>query len=121
MRKLLLLAIASTFSAGAWADISCDYLSKVADSNYTELDALELLKVNGGNGDRLYFHSAPSVKCKINQTFVIPKDTVLAYYLFNNEGKEWVYIVYTNKNNVKTSGWVLRKNLSFLKTIALDG
>ena len=33
MKKLLLLAIASTFSAGAWASPTCDKLAKIAELN----------------------------------------------------------------------------------------
>lgn len=118
MKKLLLLMLLAC-SSGAYAQVHCSQLSEIADDNYTELDALTLFKVSGKSGSRAYFYSAPSKACKNNQVFVIPNDTVVAYYSFNNEGQQWLYAVYTSKNNVKTSGWLRKNALTFAGTTAL--
>jgi len=114
MKKLILLILLAC-STGVYAQVNCSQLSEIADDNYTELEALTLYK-----GFRSYFYSAPSKACKKNQVFVIPKDTVVAYYSFNNEGQQWLYAVYTNKNNVKTTGWLRENTLIFAGTTALD-
>ncbi|MDY6450715.1 hypothetical protein [Acinetobacter faecalis] len=119
MKKLLLIS-ALLFSGGVWASPNCLQLAEIADDNYTELDALTLYKVSGEKGFRSHFYSAPSKACKISQVFVIPKDTIVAYYSFNNEGQQWLYAVYTNKNNVKTTGWLRKNTLIFAGTTALD-
>lgn len=118
--KKLLIPIILGLSSSAYAQVNCSQLSEIADDNYTELEALTLYKVSGGKGFRSYFYSAPSKACKKNQVFVIPKDTVVAYYSFNNEGQQWLYAVYTNKNNVKTTGWLRENTLIFAGTTALD-
>jgi len=119
MKKILLSMILAC-SSGAYAQVNCSQLSEIADDNYTELDALTLFKVSGEKGSRSYFYSAPSKACKNNQAFVISKDTVVAYYSFNNEGQQWLYAVYTNKSNVKTTGWLRKNTLTFAGTTALD-
>lgn len=120
MNKIILLVVTMFLSCGAFANVSCSKLSNLADNNYKELDALELLQVAKNLNPRVYFHSAPSEKCKISQLFIIPSDVALAYYLFRNEDQDWVYITYTGKDNKKTAGWVQRKYFNFLKTVALD-
>ena len=119
MKKLLLLT--ALLSSGAWADTNCQKLSDFADNNYQELDALDVMKVTAQKGTRVYFHNAPSQNCKINQKFIIPNDQVVAYYSIKNEGQEWLYVVYTSKNNIKTTGWVKKRDFKFIKTTAMDG
>lgn len=118
--KKLLIPIILGLSSGTYAQVNCSQLSGIADDNYTELDALTLFKVSGEKGARSYFYSAPSKACRYNQIFVIPQDTIVAYYSFNNEGQQWLYAVYTNKNNVKTVGWLRKNTLTFAGTTALD-
>lgn len=120
MMKKLLLVMFLVCSSGVYAQVNCSQLSELSDDNYTELDALTLFKVSGKNSSRTHFYSAPSKSCKNNQVFVIPNDTVVAYYSFNNEGQQWLYAVYTNKNNVKTRGWLQKNSLTFAGTTALD-
>lgn len=119
MKKPLLMILLSVLSIGAWAKPTCSQIGSLADDNYLELDALSVFEVAGENGSRLYFYSAPSAQCRSDK-FVIPKDTVLGYYLFIHENKKWLYAVYKDKNNNKTSGWLQEEKLSFLETTALD-
>lgn len=121
LKKPLLAIFFSLLSFGAWADARCQKLSDFADNNYHELDALEIMEVKAQKGTRVYFHNAPSQNCQINQKFIIPNDQVVAYYLIKNEGQEWLYVIYTGKNNIKTTGWVKKKNFKFIKTTAMDG
>ena len=112
MKKLLLLMLLAC-SSGAYAQVHCSQLSEIADDNYTELDALTLFKVSGKSGSRAYFYSAPSKACKNNQVFVIPNDTVVAYYSFNNEGQQWLYAVYTSKKQCEDQWVVAKKCINF--------
>ncbi|HFG6966542.1 TPA: hypothetical protein ACGIKW_001712 [Acinetobacter baumannii] len=121
MKKLILLSLLLGVNFSLSANTNCSKLSDIADNNYLELDALEIMKVSSDKGPRVYFHSAPSQSCKIKQKFVISNDQVIAYYSFENEGQEWLYVVYTGKNNKKTVGWVKKTDLTFIKTTALDG
>ena len=118
--KKILLSLLLACSSSAYSQVNCSQLSGTADGNYTELDALTLFKVSGEKGTRSYFYSAPSKACRHDQIFVIPQDTIVAYYSFNNEGQQWLYAVYTNKNNVKTVGWLRKNTLTFAGTTALD-
>lgn len=119
MKKILFLMLLAC-SSGVYAQVNCSQLSEIAENNYAELDALTLFKVSGKDGYRTYFYSAPSKACKNNQIFVIPNDIVVAYYSFNNESQQWLYAVYTSKNNVKTRGWLRKNELTFAGTTALD-
>ncbi|WP_336152131.1 hypothetical protein [Acinetobacter sp. 99] len=120
MKKLILLSVLALCSSGLYAQISCKELGNIADNNYVELDALELQKFIGDKGKRSYFYSAPSSQCKLDKVFIIPNDVVMAYYTFQNENKNWLYVVYTSKNGKKTAGWVIKNDFRFLGTTALD-
>ncbi|MBK0062147.1 MULTISPECIES: hypothetical protein [unclassified Acinetobacter] len=121
MKKLILITLLCSASFGVLANTECEKLGEISDNNYQELDALEVMEVSIQKGSRVYFHNAPSKSCVIKQKFVIPNDQVIAYYSIKNEGLEWIYVVYTGKNNIKTTGWVKKKYFKFIKTIAMDG
>lgn len=120
MKQLFLLAVITLCCSGSYAKVACNELGHIADNNYVELDALELQKFNGTKGQKNYFHSAPARSCKLNKVFIIPNDIVTAYYSFENEGETWLFVVYKSKSGKKTSGWVEKKNFTFLGTTALD-
>lgn len=120
MKKFLFVSLFFLTCTSVNAKTTCSELSKIADNNYVELDALELQKFNGSKGQKNYFHSAPAKSCQLNKVFIIPNDIVTAYYSFKNEGETWLFVVYESKSGKKTSGWVEKKNFTFLGTTALD-
>lgn len=108
MKKLLLIACC-TFSVGAWAnEIECNKLAQIAKNNGAIYKYS--LTVQGKKGFRTYFHSAPSSKCKIKNLFLIPNDSVNAYQAFDNEGVEWINIMYIDKKGNYPDGWVKAKD-----------
>lgn len=96
-----------SFNASA---LTCTELAKIADDNAGISITKYTYTVQGKNGFRTYFHSAPSSQCKIKDLFITPKDSVIAYSYFRYENRNWMYVMYLDKNGNETSGWVLEKD-----------
>lgn len=67
---------------------------------------------------RVYFHSAPKKSCKIEDSYVIHNDQVMAYSRYKDEAnQEWIYVMYINtehdddESDDLIEGWVLSKDL----------
>lgn len=105
MKKILLIA-SCLVAANAWAG-DCTKLSKIAEDNGQEYGTKYSYTVQGKKGFRTYFHSAPSSSCRLNNTFIIPNDSVIAYSEFKNENKTWLYVMFIDKNGKDATGWVI--------------
>ncbi len=92
---------------------NCDHALKRAESDQIRISPASSFKVLGEG--RLYFHSAPSENCRINSTFVIPGDDLVAYTEYNG----WYSVSYINPKTGKDyDGWVDSKRLKLVGTIA---
>lgn len=120
MKKLLLLITSSLLSGGAWANASCDKLSKIADNNGLLYGTKYTYTVQGKKGFRANFHSAPANECKIKDLFLIPNDSVIAYQQFTNENYTWLYVMYVDKNGNDTSGWVREKDFKVASKFSMN-
>ena len=103
MKKLVVFFI-YLFSTSIWAN--CNNLANIADHNGTQYGTKYSFYVKGQKGFRTYFHSAPSKECLIKNLFIIPKDSVIAYQDYKNEGQTWMYVMYIQKDGNTIEGWV---------------
>lgn len=97
-------------SFGSFAQ-TCETLDKLAQNKGIQFGTKYSFVAKGEKGSRVYFHSAPSDQCKINQLFIIPKDSVIAYQEFKNESKTWLYVMYISKDGTDTEGWMRENDL----------
>lgn len=104
-------------SSGAYAQVNCSQLSKIADDNGLMYGTKYSFIVQGNKGFRTHFYSAPSTQCKISDLFLIPKDSVIAYQEFKNENQTWLYVMYVDKNGNDTTGWVKGRDFKISKSI----
>ncbi|EPH7218735.1 hypothetical protein ACS3L2_001435 [Serratia marcescens] len=99
MKKLSVLLFLLSFSS--IADVNCDILGKKAQDNAVHFE-------NSNNGfsvigkGRLYFHSAPDLRCKESKVFIIPNDKVNAYLDYHG----YYYVMYFNNKGEQVEGWV---------------
>ncbi len=107
--KLSLISFLFLLSIKASA-FSCEALAKLAKEEGGVSATKYSYTVTGNKGFRTYFHSAPTDQCKIKNLFIIPKDSVIAYQYIKNENKDWMYIMYLDKNGNYPTGWVLKKD-----------
>lgn len=107
--KILIYAIFLLCSFKVSAS-SCQELAKIAENSSGIATTKYTYTVQGKKGFRTYFHSGPSAKCKIKDLFIIPKDNVIAYSYYKYENKNWMYIMYMDKNGKYPFGWVLEKD-----------
>lgn len=111
MKKLLLLATALTFSAGAWASPTCDKLAKIADLNASNYGDEATALIQGKKGARVYFHTAPSAQCK-SKAFIIPNDKVAILQDIVSNNETWAYVSFVNNKTSKiTQGWIKKNSL----------
>ncbi|MHA3052687.1 hypothetical protein [Acinetobacter sp. ANC 4640] len=120
MKNFLLLITFCLLSSSLYASPNCDDLAKIANDNGAIYGSKYSFTVQGQKGFRSYFYSAPSEQCKINQLFIIPNDSVIAYQEFKNENQLWMYVMYIGKDGVDTEGWVKAKDFKMSGRISPD-
>lgn len=116
MNKILLSMILAC-SSGAYAQVNCLQLGKIADDNGVMYGTKYFFVAQGDKGFRAYFHSAPSNQCKIKNLFVIPRDSVIAYQEFKNENQAWIFVMYVDKNGIDTTGWVKARDFKISSSL----
>ncbi|EPQ1331644.1 MULTISPECIES: hypothetical protein [Serratia] len=99
MNKTLLFLLFITFNT--MAAVNCSTLDQAAQTHSTHIE-------NSNNGfsvigkGRLYFHSAPDLRCKESEVFIIPNDKVNAYLDYHG----YYYVMYFNRKGEQVEGWV---------------
>jgi hypothetical protein len=99
MNKIPFFLLLITFNT--MAAVNCRTLDQAAQTQSTHIEKSH----NGfsviGKG-RLYFHSAPDLRCKESKVFIIPNDKVNAYLDYRG----YYYIMYFKKTGEQIEGWV---------------
>ncbi|WP_257590134.1 hypothetical protein [Serratia marcescens] len=99
MNKTLLFLLFITFNT--MAAVNCSTLDQAAQTHSTHIE-------NSNNGfsvigkGRLYFHSAPDLRCKESKVFIIPNDKINAYLDYHG----YYYVMYFNSKGEQVEGWV---------------
>lgn len=99
--KILFALLITLLSFTSQANDFCSKLSTKADDERAIIQSSESGYKASGKG-RVYFYSAPSEKCRIKNTFIIPGDLVNAYADFG----DYTYIMYFTKDGKDVEGWV---------------
>ncbi|HDI3032921.1 TPA: hypothetical protein PL572_001565 [Cronobacter turicensis] len=99
--KILFALLITLLSFTSQANDFCSKLSTKADDERAIIQSSESGYKTSGKG-RVYFYSAPSEKCRIKNTFIIPGDLVNAYADFG----DYTYIMYFTKDGKDVEGWV---------------
>ena len=99
--------------------MDCDQANAMSKPKSTDIIPRWGLQVNIKHKQRVYFHTAPSTECKLNDLFIIRGDSVTAYDLYKDASQqEWVYVIYYSKRQDLDSeiveGWVQLKDFEYL-------
>ncbi len=99
MIKIMLSILLYGFSCYTFAGDFCSELSKTAEKEQEYVDhSMNIYKVTSKT--RLYFNSAPSEQCKINNAFIINGDVVSGYTILNG----YLFASYFKKNGDSVDG-----------------
>lgn len=106
MIKIMLSILLYGFSCYTFAGDFCSELSKTAEKEQEYVDhSMNIYKVTSKT--RLYFNSAPSEQCKINNAFIINGDVVSGYTTLNG----YLFASYFKKNGDSVDGWLKLSDL----------
>lgn len=112
MIKITLSILLYFFECCSFASDFCSLLSKRAEKEQTYVDhSMNIFKVSSKT--RLYFNSAPSDQCKINNLFLVNGDVVSGYTILNG----YLFASYFKKNGDSVDGWL---KLSDLKKLTIQ-
>ena len=110
MFKISLLALGCLPAPFAWAD--CAKLNDEANAKAAMRYPRESYSVTGKG--RLHFYSAPSSKCRDENTFVLPGDSLVLY----SDYKGWYNVGFFNeKTGNDAFGWVKPARLKYNGTL----
>lgn len=101
---LLVLIFAPFFSI---ADTYCDDLNEKHDLEQ-EIIPSDKSGYKVIANSRLFFFSAPDIKCKMKDVFIIKNDLVDAYKI---DG-DFIFVMYFTKDNRTVEGWVKAEGLT---------
>lgn len=107
MIKIMFFIFLYFFGFCSFASDFCSELSKRAEKEQVYVDhSMNLFRVS--SKARLYFNSAPSDQCKLNDLFLVSGDVVSGYTMLNG----YLFASYFKKNGDSVDGWL---KLSHLK------
>ncbi|EJM5003072.1 hypothetical protein R4O66_000066 [Salmonella enterica] len=106
MIKIILSILLYSFCCYSFANDFCSDLSKKAEKEQAYIDhSMNIFKVVSKT--RLYFNSAPSEQCKINNLFLVNGDVVSGYTTLNG----YLFASYFKKNGDSVDGWLKLSDL----------
>ncbi|ELY4155857.1 hypothetical protein SMZ39_002244 [Cronobacter turicensis] len=106
MIKIMLAILLYFFECCSFASDFCSLLSKRAEKEQAYVDhSMNIFKVSSKT--RLYFNSAPSDQCKINNLFLVNGDVVSGYTILNG----YLFASYFKKNGDSVDGWLKLSDL----------
>lgn len=108
--KYFLLFGILIFSQPSQAKTDCNALNDKLKPQIISYYPRVFFQVQGNKGLRVYFHTAPSKKCKQHNIFIIPEDSVIAYKDIQYNNETWVNVMYIGKHN-EVQGWIKKKYL----------
>lgn len=109
MIKIILSILLYSFCCYSFANDFCSDLSKKAEKEQAYIDhSMNIFKVVSKT--RLYFNSAPSEQCKINNLFLVNGDVVSGYTTLNG----YLFASYFKKNGDSVDGWLKLSDLKIL-------